>query len=615
MKTHKFSSKKDVKKFLRSICQAIILLLVLYQIVTALLTFNEYQGYAKEVLGPQGFIAISYFGVDRRGSDTLISTVRLEEHLKALKDSGYVTITQQDVLDYYKKGKPLPEKSLLLIFEDGRRDTAIFAQKIMEAYNFKATMLTYADKFGKKDSKFLMPDELLDLQGSTYWELGTNGYRLEYINVFDRYNNYLGELDSLEYAEISSYLDRNYNHYLMDYIRDENSIPKESYEEMKKRIEYDYHAMEEVYTKELGSVPRMYILMHSNTGQFGTNNKTSAVNEKNIYNLFDMNFNREGYSLNTSGSSIYDLTRMQPQSYWYTNHLLMRIWDDTGQEMQFVVGDKEKSKKWEMIEGKAEFKKDSIILTSMPEGRGILRLKDQQGIRDLQLSVHLEGNKLGSQAVYVRADKEFKNYISIQIKNNVLYVKEKVNGLETELFSLNLDEFDGAEVQSVEENKKEAELAELKVEANTANTTADREKIKKELQDKMKEKTSSVEEGANVYIPKIELKEPGSRYLELTVADDKISVSIDGKKAVSNLITKDLLEGSVCLEAAWGEYGYSQRNLIDDVYDGVFKELVVKGDVPEENIIFDDKLHGLDMVVYRMKEKWQTIVNWFIKTL
>ncbi|QCX34691.1 glycoside hydrolase [Caloramator sp. E03] len=614
MKAYEFFSKKDFKKFIRGFFQVIILLFIFYKIVTALLTFNEYKEYSNVSMGSQGFIAISYFGVDRGESDTLISTKRLEDHLKALKDSGYVTITQQDIIDYYKKGKKLPQKSLFLIFEDGRRDTAIFAQKIMEKYNFKATMLTYADKFEKKDPKFLMPEDLLNMVKTTYWELGTNGYRLEYINVFDRYGNYIGEIDSLDFARLASYLDRNYNHYLMDYIRDKDGIPKESYNEMKKRIDNDYKAMKEIYTKEIGKLPGMYILMHSNTGQFGTNDRVSAVNEENIKKLFSMNFNREGNSFNSKNSSIYDLTRLQPQSYWPTNHLLMKIWDDTKQEVKFVLGDIEKADKWEMIDGKAEFRDNTIILTSMPKGRSIIRLKQQQKIKDIRLSVYLDGNKLGSQAIYVRADKDFNNYIFVQIKNNILYVKEKVTGVEKEIFSLNLDKLDGTKYQSIEENEKEARIAELKVELDNAETKEDKKEKIKAIEEKMKEKTRTVEEGAIAYIPKIQLKDHKSRYLELDVINNKISIYVDGKKVPTDFITKNLLEGAVCLESAWEEYGYSQRNLADDIYDGVFKNLVIT-DVLKDKIIFDNRLNGLHLILYSLNEKWENIINWFIKSL
>ena len=35
-----------------------------------------------------GFLAVSYFGVDRQGTDTLISTKELDEQLKTLYDLG-----------------------------------------------------------------------------------------------------------------------------------------------------------------------------------------------------------------------------------------------------------------------------------------------------------------------------------------------------------------------------------------------------------------------------------------------------------------------------------------------------------------------------------------------
>ncbi|MFQ9615277.1 MAG: glycoside hydrolase, partial [Clostridium butyricum] len=345
MKSNVFSpQRKDKIKLIRSVCEGIILISLLVIIIRSLLSFSEYEPYDQNIISnttDTGFIAVSYFGVDRNGTDALISTDRLNKHLKALRDNGYVTITQQDILDYYEKGKKLPEKSLFLMFEDGRTDTAIFSQKITEEYNYKSTILTYADKFEKEDSKFLKPNDLKDLEKSTYWELGTNGYRLEYINVFDKDMNFLGRMNSLQFSEAAPNIRRNYNHYLMDFIRDEDNVPIESYEEMKARIDYDYETSTRIYEEELGKKLDLYTLMHSNTGQFGTNNRVSKINEKWIKDLYKMNFNREGYSFNTTENSIYDLTRIQPQAYWPTNHLLMRVAYDIGKEKEinFVVGD------------------------------------------------------------------------------------------------------------------------------------------------------------------------------------------------------------------------------------------------------------------------------------
>ena len=224
-------TNKDKKKFIRSIIQGLILLLLLWLLFNAIFDFNEYKYYdATSIVdnGDKGFIALSYFAVDRDGTNTMISTKRLQEHLEALNKNGYITLTQEDIENYYNNNQTIPQRSMFLMFEDGRRDTAIFSTPLLEKYNYIGTILSYGNKFQEKEPKFLSPKDLERLKKSTFWEMGTNGYRLAYINVFDRYDNYLGELHSDEYSALSKYIGRNYNHYLMDFIRDENKIPKEN---------------------------------------------------------------------------------------------------------------------------------------------------------------------------------------------------------------------------------------------------------------------------------------------------------------------------------------------------------------------------------------------------
>lgn len=562
MKNKEFSpAKKERKKIVRSIFEGIILVSLLTIIVKNLFTFSVYQPYSSNNISEEakdvknGFIAVSYFGVDRNGDETLISTDALEKQIKALKDNGYVTITQQDILDYYNNKKALPEKSLFLLFEDGRRDTAIFSQKILEQYNYKATMLTYADKFEKNDSKFLMPKDLLNLKDSSFWELGTNGYRLEYINVFDKNSNFLGRLNSIEFSKAAPTIRRNYNHYLMDYIRDENGIPIENKEEMNERIDYDYEALTKTYNNKIGYVPQLYVLMHSNTGKFATNDKVSEINEKWIKDLFAINFNREGYSLNLPDSSIFDLTRVQPQAYWSTNHLLMRIWDDTKKDTQFVIGDERKAKDFQQIRGQAEFENDKIILTSLPRENGLIKLANMKPTKDIKVSTMLNGNIIGSQSIYLRSNEDTSDSICVQLINNIVNIIENSNGTSSILYSLDLG-------------------------------------------DKDKE---------------YDIKESGSKKVDITLIDNKLTLTIDSKKIVEDLKVTNENEGDIFLESAWGKYGYSQRNIADDVYDGIFKGFKVT-DINNE-VLYDSSLKGVEAISYNVKYSFNKLVNWFIKNL
>ena len=615
-----FTAKKDRKKAIRVVLQVIILFLIIAFIISEVTTLTTYKPYTAQntsFAGDKGFVALAYFGVERSGDQNLTGVDRLREHLQILKQQGYVTITQQDIIDYYQTGKHLPEKSLFLIFEDGRRDTAIFTQKILEELNYKATMLTYAEKFERKDPKFLMPDELKELEQTSYWEMGTNGYRLAFINVFDRYNNYLGELDPLEHSSVAPYLRRKYNHYLMDYIRDENGIPKESYNRMKERISYDYETLRDKYLAGIGYVPKMYILMHSNTGSFGNNDKVSAINAFWMNSLFKLNFNREGFCFNQRNSSLYDLTRMQPQPYWHTNHLLMRIKYDINQDLEFVKGDLAKHAAWETLKGALEIKEETMVLTSLPYDKGLMRLKNSNDFSDLKLSVRLKGNKLGLQKIYLRADEGLSRFVSVNIFNNVLYVTEKSGGSETELFKLNLDRHDGKRIISVNEDKHESEIRALETFIRYADSAETAKIYTERLKDKLLEKPLTVAEGAKEYIPTISIHAKGDRMLSLSLKGDRISVMIDNKAAVTDLPVKAMKPGSVFLETAWGEYGWSQRNLADDVYDGVFEKLIITENTnsEQEKVLFDGSLQGLEALKLKAKQLWDSLINWFVTNL
>lgn len=611
--------RKNIRKVVRSIMEEAILILLLFIVIQALFTFDTYEPYDEtkvEMAQPDedtGFIALSYFGVDRNETKTLVSTARLKEHIDALAKSGYVTITQQDILDYYRDGKALPKKSLFLMFEDGRRDTAIFAQKITEDYNYISTIMTYASKFEEKDAKFLMPDDLQALEKGSFCELGTNGYRLEYINAFDRYDRFLGRLNTLEFAHIQPYLGREYNHYLMDYIRDEYGIPRESFGQMKERIDFDYDEMERIYTEEMGKVPSMYVLMHSNTGMFGENERVSAVNQARIFDMFDMNFNREGYVLNTRESSLYDLTRMQPQSYWHTNHLLMRIWDDTDQDMAWVDGDKGRKSWWDELDGKAEFQDNEIYLTCEPESVGTLRLRGSETYKDIIVNTRLTGNKLGVQSVYVRADEEHMNGICIRIENNELYILDN----NREIYHENLDKLTQVEPVSVDEDDLAAQIAEKELEVQYAANVDKSKDAAVELAMLNSEDAATVEEGAEEYIENININDPGDRQLHIAVKDDKLSVAVDGYYALKEADVTSVDAGYIFVISEWGGVNsYSQRNLSDDVYDGVFVDFEVTQNTGAEKeiVLYDNKLHGLDWLLWKGGHLWNTVINWFINT-
>ncbi|HWR21953.1 MAG TPA: glycoside hydrolase [Feifaniaceae bacterium] len=608
-----YFKKHDRRKRIRTVFECVILLFAAFLLAQAFIETNAYEPPASvpmsETAAP-GFVALSYFGVERYGSsDTLIELDRLHAHISALKASGYVTVTEQDIIDYYVLKKPLPEKALFLMFEDGRRDTAIFAQEVLEAYNYRAMMFSYADKLEKRDNKFLSADDLLALKKSTYWELGTNGYRLEYINVFDRYDNYVGHIDSIQFSLISQYLRRNYDHYLMDFIRDEDGVPEESYEEMAARIGADYASMQDTYTGKLTYLPRTYSLMHANSKEgYGTHKLASAENEAHLKELFTLCFNREGDSVNDFDTPVYDLTRMQPQAHWQTNHLLMRLWDDTKEPMAFVYGDAEQAKEWQVKAGAAEFRENRILITSLPSGAGRIahRAVDET---DIVLEATLNGNLYGAQGAYLRAVEDLSSYVYAGIQDRTLTVSERSGGTVKELASVNLFAFFHEAERTVAEDEAESLLAAQNAILQSDADAAAKAKAQTRKDALLSGSPSSLPAGAEAYRPETDLSDSGSYKLRVALSGDTLRVAVNGTPVLDQKVSA-AEGGQVQLEAAVSHGNFSQRNLYDDVYDGVFEDVLIT--TPAGKTLYTNRLSGREAFFAGADRITKDVINWFI---
>ncbi|MGX8790544.1 polysaccharide deacetylase family protein [Oceanobacillus sp. M60] len=425
--------RKNTFKLIKSLFQFVVISLLAVLLIRTLFITERYETLSSDTMvNEEGFLAISYFGVDRSGSTQHVSKEQLEKQLTVLKEQGFETISQQQILEYYHEGKLLPEKALYLSFEDGRTDSSIFSQSLLEELNYKATMYTYANKFEERDTKFLKPNDLKTMMRSGYWELGTNGYQLSYINTFNENGESLGELDNIpipDHPDIEYY-----NHYLMDYLRDEYMIPKETRREMEERILNQYNKMHESYTEHFNEIPNAYAIMHANSMYNNMDQSVESINEKMITDNFSLHFNRDLTSFNGPKTDIYNLNRLQVAPWWSTNHLLMKIQEDYDWGIQFENGDESIANLWSINGGVGEFVGEKIILTSQPEKEVVATLKEVLP-ESYRISMNLEGNVMGEQTFYLSNDnKELK----FSLEQNKLYIYQRKSDKEEVLFETDL---------------------------------------------------------------------------------------------------------------------------------------------------------------------------------
>jgi len=566
--------------------------------------------------GEGSFIAISYPGLTRSKSleSKIVNVDTFSQQLRALKDSGYVTVTQQDVLNNYYYYGSLPEKALFLIFEDGIQDTVQLAQSVLEDLNYRATISTYANNLDDASRRFITAEGLRSLASNGWWEMGTNGYRLSYINVYDRYGNFFGNLNGSEYVKVSPWLWRDYNHYLMDFIRDEDRLRLESEAELRKRIQADYDLMSSTYAARLGGVPGLYILMHSNTGAFATDPIASDANREGMTGIFAMNFNRQGTCLNTLKSSVYDLSRLQVQSYFSTNHLLMRIQDDTGDDVAFVTGDAQQAENWYRDEGAAQFESGQITLTTQPRGEGRIALKGQM-MADLDMTVTLKGNLIGCQRVNLRTDRDLKTGIQVGLEDNELVIRDLSQG-GLELARQGLFELDGGPYISTQEDEYNGLVA-----LQNAIIQYDEDPLRvaqaqKKLAELENTPVVTLADGGTPYYPELDVADRASRKLRIRLVGSRLSVWVDDRPAVEQLLVSGGQVGLGLLvlsaQASADEDEYSQRFFYDDVYDAVFVDPVVLDAQDQEKVLYSYTSEQLRTINGIITGWFNAAINFFL---
>ncbi|HLX91876.1 MAG TPA: polysaccharide deacetylase family protein [Puia sp.] len=73
----------------------------------------------------------------KRSKDYIVPVSVFKQQMKMLADSGYHTITPDQLFDYLTKGSPLPKKPVMLTYDDTDLGQFTVAFPEMEKYNFK----------------------------------------------------------------------------------------------------------------------------------------------------------------------------------------------------------------------------------------------------------------------------------------------------------------------------------------------------------------------------------------------------------------------------------------------------------------------------------------------
>ncbi len=122
-----------------------------------------------------------------------VTTALFEEHMKALYDAGCSAVSFDDIRAYVEQGKELPQKPVLICFDDGYSCNLELAGPILKKYGFKATVFAIGTSVGKdtyKDSGVAMnphfgTSEAIEAIESGVFDIQSHGFDLHNVEGLD----------------------------------------------------------------------------------------------------------------------------------------------------------------------------------------------------------------------------------------------------------------------------------------------------------------------------------------------------------------------------------------------------------------------------------------------
>lgn len=82
-------------------------------------------------------------------SDMTVSPARFEEHIAALTQDGWHAVTISQLIDYVDGGTPLPDKPVLITFDDGYTSNLELAAPVLEQYGQRAVIFSIGINAGQ----------------------------------------------------------------------------------------------------------------------------------------------------------------------------------------------------------------------------------------------------------------------------------------------------------------------------------------------------------------------------------------------------------------------------------------------------------------------------------
>ena len=238
------------------------------------------------------FLAISYEGISAQHdpSGRFIAAQDFRAHIAALKNAGYRPIGLEDVRAFYEEKKPLPQKAILLTFENSRKSTYFDGREILENLDWRATMGVVTRRVDDKDRDTILWPYIKSMDMDGRWDLAGESH-----------NGVRFIASDAQGSRAPFFATR-------QWLFDENRY--ERLDEFKERVESDHLKAIEAFESKLGHKPLAFFFPLGNYGQFDQSGRALRnANLDIVGKLYPLGFILNNQALNEASTDRRRLNR------------------------------------------------------------------------------------------------------------------------------------------------------------------------------------------------------------------------------------------------------------------------------------------------------------------
>lgn len=359
-----------------------------------------------------------YHGVIAEADGTNVTLDNFRDQMFALHRAGYRAITMQEFDDFMIGKATLPERSFLLTFDDGRKDSYYPVDPILDALGYHATMFVITGfSLVDSDEYYLTTAELARMLSSGRWDIESHSRSSHKLVPIDQEGNRALMLSNKMWLPEAKRL--------------------ETDEEFRNRVIEDLTNAKRDLEETFRIPIRAFAYPYGDFGQQQTNHPgAKEVLLEEAARLYRYSFYQSGaipgYQANYPGRDAPYTRRIDVRPEW-TAADLMQVIENSGDKAIPFRDDMRRDHGWIKMWGEIEYRPGALIVAADSESTGGGAILDGTYLwRDYTFSsrVRLDaGESVSLYARYQNAD----NYLACTYSDGRVILESRIGGKNSNL--------------------------------------------------------------------------------------------------------------------------------------------------------------------------------------